>query len=176
MLCELGPWKIQFCPTASFSDRRDSKFHHRQYPKSQGRQSASTVVYIQFSFSPPLGSVCHQTKSPTGRRDFIQTQSPSLPRSLPPSHQFLRPSSITNLSIWKKSSCSWVWISSRVAFSTPGQYWSASSKVIFAEALNKKHPEQKWHVFSCPDHFNRWPCPLSRHDLPKNTVTQITKV
>ena len=72
-------------------------------------------------------------------------KSPSLPRSVPPSHQFFRMSwpSMAKRAILKKSSCSSVKISIKVAFSTPWQYACASSKLYFREALNKKHPGNK---------------------------------
>ena len=56
-----------------------------------------------------------------------------LPRSVPPSHQafLLSCPSMAKRAILKKSSCSSVKISIKVAFSTPWQYASASSMLYF---------------------------------------------
>ena len=95
MLCELGPWKIQFCPTASFSDRRDSKFHHRQYPKSQGRHqrwctysSHSAPRWVQFA--------TRQSRPQAEEISSRPSLSPSRGRSLPATSSFVHPRSQTS--------------------------------------------------------------------------------
>ena len=85
-------FNIYCCPnSANYIILWQTAKYSSSHAMSQNPIPLSTVVYMQFSLSPPLGCVCHQTKSPTGWRDFIQIQSPSLPRSVPPSHHVFRP-------------------------------------------------------------------------------------